>query len=122
LAAANFDIEILKWFQKAIKRNDHFSFMKYKFEFIENFVATVFAINREWYSDEKRLIERMERLPILPPDTRNRLEHLIMHRGSCSNLKGSLENIKRLYKDLCRISSEKHPGIELPINERLKRV
>ena len=107
-------IHVLKWFDKAIHRNDYYSFMKYQGEFVENFIAAAFALNRTWYADEKRLIENLENLLILPPKSADRLEELIMHRGNCTTLQGSLKTICALWNDIYKLARKEFGNINLP--------
>ena len=111
ISSAHFKIDVLKWFDKAVKRNDYFSFMKYQTEITDDFITALFALNKKWYSDEKRLTDITGRFELQPINASERLERLMMHEKENSTLPGSLESIKQFYADLIEVSGINYPDI-----------
>ncbi len=94
---AHHSIYTLKWLEKAAFRNDYYSFLKNEFESIENLVYALFALNKRWMADEKRILELSEELPHKPENFANRLEGIILHKNENGNLDRCLKNIKQLF-------------------------
>jgi len=96
---AHHSIYILKWLEKAAYRNDYYSFLKNKFESIEYLIYSLFALNKRWMADEKRLLEISGELIYKPKNLENRLEEIIFHTNENKNLNQCLKNIKQLFID-----------------------
>lgn len=118
LRGAHFSIYVLAWLRKAAVRNDHFSFLKNEFQVLDSFFAAVFALNRQWYSHEKRLTQIVREFEVIPPDVGTRIETIIMHTNGCEDLSRSEREIKSLFADLADISKETFPGLDVPTDWR----
>jgi len=116
LNKVHFLIYVLAWLEKAVLRNDYFSFLKSEYEVMDNFFTAIFALNHQWYSDEKRLTHRIRSFDLVPRNVADRIESIIMHRNSNANLEKCLQDIKRLFADLATVSREKYPSLDLPID------
>lgn len=107
-------IHTLAWFDKAILRNDHYSFLKYTFEVIDAFCTAIFALNNEWFSDEKRLFSRIDKMALSPSNVSERMESIILHTGKHANLRNCLENINKLFEELVVLSCKKYETLDVP--------
>lgn len=114
IGSAHFTLYKLAWLEKATYRRDYYSFLKYKFELIDMFCTALFALNREWYSDEKRLLQKIQRMQFAPACVGRRIESIIMHAGANGHLGNCLRNIKKLFGELVTIAVAQYPEIELP--------
>jgi predicted nucleotidyltransferase len=114
LSHAHFSIYVLAWLEKAVVRNDCFSFLKSEYEALDDFFTSLFAVNRHWYSDEKRLTEIVRGFRKAPEDVGHRIESIIMRRNECATLGGSLQEIKRLFSDLATMSREAYANLCIP--------
>ncbi len=114
LKEAYFSIYVLAWLHKAAMRKDCFSFLKNEFEVLDSFFAAVFALNRRWYSHEKRLTQIVREFDMAPPNAAARIETIIMHKDSCEDLSRSEREIKALFSDLANISNKTFPGLDVP--------
>lgn len=114
IVKAHFSIYVLAWLEKASNRKDYFSFLKYKYEVLDNFFTALFALNHQWYSHEKRLIEIIKSFEVVPENIGARIESIIMHKGDCENLSQCQQEIKRLFANLVAVSLEKYPDLNLP--------
>ncbi len=114
VSAAHFSLYVLCWLEKAAARNDYFSFLKFKFEILDHFFTALFALNRQWFCQEKRLVEMVDRFPYAPSSARTRLTEVIVHSGTSSSLGESLKEIKSLFSELVGLSVQAYPGLELP--------
>ena len=45
ISAMYFSLYVLRWLEKAAARNDYFSFLKFQYEFLDNFLTALFALN-----------------------------------------------------------------------------
>ena len=111
---AYYIIHGIGWLKAAASRNDFYSFLKYEYEVLDNFMTTLFALNHEWFCDERRLIKIIGNFELTPENCVKRLESIIMHQGDNANLKKCLENIGKLFFDICKISRQRYPHLELP--------
>lgn len=81
ISAAHFSLYVLRWLEKAAARDDYFSFLKFKHQILDNFFTALFALNRQWFCDEKRLVGKTEEFEHAPSRAKSRLAALIMHTG-----------------------------------------
>ncbi|MFC1735919.1 nucleotidyltransferase domain-containing protein [Candidatus Hydrogenedentota bacterium] len=114
ISAARFSLYTLRWLEKAAARNDYFSFLKFQYELLDNFFTALYAMNRQWYCDEKRLVENIDKFAHAPSQAQARLTQVIMHSGKCSSLSESLKELKALFAELACLSRKMYPELELP--------
>jgi len=114
ISAARFSLYVLRWLEKAAARNDYFSFLKFQYELLDNFFTALYAINQQWYCDEKHLVENVDELAYAPSRAKARLTQVIMHSGESSSLAESLKELKFLFAELVCLSRKLYPGLELP--------
>jgi len=115
LREAHFSLYELQWLPKAAFRGDTFSFLKYQYLLIEKFFYTIFALNRVWFSDEKRLAARIMDFKLVPPQADKRIQAIILHKSENKNLENSLKEIKRLFLDTCLVVHQYNPDLEIPL-------
>jgi len=115
LNRAYFSIYVLGWFDKAASRNDYFSFFRHKRDLIDDFITCIFALNKRWFSDEKRIFEIFETFELIPPDVSNRLASVIMNSGENIDLIKCLKNIKSLFEEVASIATKKYRISDFPM-------
>jgi predicted nucleotidyltransferase len=114
LSSAHFHIYVLRWFDKAALRNDYFCFFRHLRDAVEDFVTCLFALNRRWFCDEKRVIAVLRTLELAPRHTSERLTSIITHEDENAELDKCLLNLKGLFNELSAIADVKYPGSEFP--------
>jgi len=116
LSNALFHIYVLGWFDRAAFRNDHFCFFRHARDIIEDFITCSFALNKRWYSDEKRVIGILDSFKLIPTNVSERLTSIIMHTGGNADLNRCLRNLKELFKEISSIANEEYPNSGLPLD------
>ena len=111
---ARFSIYALEWTTKAPYRNDYFSFFFNKWMVFDYFVSALFALNRQWRAHEKRVIDQIRRLEIVPQNAANRVESIILHKKEYASLEANAKSIKELFSDFTALAFEQFPDIDLP--------
>lgn len=111
---AYFSIYDLGWAQKAPQRNDVFSYFFNKWTVFDYFISALFALNRQWRSHEKRIIEQIRHFDLAPSGVGDRVESIIMYRGENANLETNAKQLKQLFADLVTIASKEFATIDLP--------
>ena len=114
ICVAHSSLYVLRWLEKAVARGDSFSFLKFKYQLLDNFFTALFALNRQWFSDEKRLVEKVEEFDHTPGQAKSRLGAVIMQSGNSAPLAGSLKELKSLFFDLACLSRKVYPELEIP--------
>jgi predicted nucleotidyltransferase len=104
----------LGWLEKAAFRNDTYLFLKYKHAALEALFRILYALNKEWLSDEKGLVERIVSFRYTPNHIGNRINSIIMHHHQDKELKSCLLHIKQLIADTVLIAQQRYPNLELP--------
>ena len=94
LQDAHYSLYQLEWLPKAAHRGDTFSFLKGKYLMLEKFFYTIFALNRVWISDEKRLTEKVMDFEFIPCKTDQRIQTIILHSDGSETLANCLMGIK----------------------------
>lgn len=112
----HFSIYDLGWLPKAAYRRDTFSFLKYQTALFEKLFYTLFALNQVWYSDEKRLTERIMRFEAVPENMDERIRATIMHTQGYQNLEQSLTEIKALCAETAQLAHQRYPDLNLPLD------
>lgn len=115
LQDAHFTLYGLGWLDKAVLRRDVFSFQKYQHALLQNLFAILYALNQQWFSDEKRLTERIMTFALKPVQANERIENIIMHQHGNENLKTCLTNIKSLFADTAFLVNKKYPELDCPL-------
>lgn len=118
LSSAHFHIYVLRWFDKAALRNDYFCFFRHLHHVVEDFITCLFALNRRWFCDEKRVIDILQTLELAPRHTAERLTSIIMHENENARLDKCLLNLKGLLNELSVMADAKYPGSEFPMDWR----
>ena len=104
----------LGWLKKAAFREDYFSFLKNEYDLLEKLFYALFALNQEWYSDEKRLTRRIMSFEYVPEDADKRIQSVVMREGENRQLRGGLESIKGLFEETVSLAHCKYPDLDLP--------
>jgi hypothetical protein len=105
----------LEWLKKAAFRNDHFSFLKYKYHLLEALFCALFALNHVWLSDEKMLTRRVASFQYAPKQTGARIRSVIMHQDADRDLSHCLTSLKQLFADTVLSVHQRYPALDLPI-------
>ena len=114
LQDAHFSLYTLAWLPKASCRGDIFSFLKYQYFLLENFFYAIFALNRIWFSDEKRLVEKLMSFELVPDKADQRIETIIRHEDRGVSLESCLQEIKSLLSDTATCAHQVYPALDLP--------
>jgi predicted nucleotidyltransferase len=114
LQESHFTLYGLGWLDKAVLRRDVFSFQKYQHALLQNLFAILYALNQQWFSDEKRLTKRIMAFDLKPIQADERIENIIMYQHGNENLKTCLANIKSLFADTVSLVNKKYPELECP--------
>lgn len=104
----------LGWLQKAVARDDAYSFLKYEYELLDKLFSALFALNRVWYADEKRLTRRVASLALKPTDVDARLQRLIGRQGTCATMAGALIEIQALYRETAELAHDRLSDLTTP--------
>jgi hypothetical protein len=116
IGQAHYSLYGLGWLKKAAVRRDHFSFLKNESDLLEKFFYALFALNRTWFSDEKRLTSRIRQFEYCPEHADRRIQSIIMHQDDNEQLAVCLANIKQLFQDMVSCAHRKYPDLDLPID------
>ena len=81
----------------------------------DHFVSSIFALNRQWRAHEKRVIDQIRRLDIVPRNAADRLESVILHDNENTSLDVNARSIKELFSDLTALALDQFPDIDLPM-------
>jgi hypothetical protein len=114
LQEIHFSLYGLGWLPKAAHRNDTFSFLKHQSALFEKLFFTLFALNRVWYADEKRLAERIMYFEAAPTNADERIWAAILHTYDRHDLEHCLREIIALCADTARIARQRYPDLDLP--------
>ncbi|HUT24098.1 MAG TPA: nucleotidyltransferase domain-containing protein [Sumerlaeia bacterium] len=104
----------LRLLDKAVARDDYFSYLRFQYELLDKFFTALYAANRQWFCDEKRLVEDVDKFAYAPSRAKDRLTQITRHSGKCSSLADGLEEIKSLFAELVCLSLKMYPELELP--------
>lgn len=116
LREIRFSLYDLSWLPKAAYRGDVFSFLKYQSALFEKLFYALFALNQVWYSDEKRLTERITRFTAIPENAGERIKAAILHTQDGHSLEDYLYEIKLLCADTAQIAHQRYPDLDLPLD------
>jgi hypothetical protein len=114
LRDAHFSLYKLAWLPKASHRGDIFSFLKYQYLLLEKFFYTIFALNRIWFSDEKRLVEKLMSFEFAPHNVDRRIETIIQREHGEVSLEGCLQELELLFSDTATCAHQLYPELDLP--------
>ncbi|HIJ64794.1 MAG TPA: nucleotidyltransferase domain-containing protein [Candidatus Hydrogenedentes bacterium] len=115
LGHAHFHMYVLRWLETAAFRKDYFCFFRHARDLVEDFITCSFALNRLWFSAEKRVIEILSSLDLMPGNVTERLNSIIMHTGENSDLNHCLMNMKGLFREIAAIADNEHPDSGFPL-------
>ena len=118
LQAAYFSIYDLGWLGKAAHREDFFSFLKYQSQVLEKFFYILYALNRTWLSDEKKLLEQIMTFEFKPPNTEQRIKNIILHQDGNEDLNHCVVEINTLFQDTARCAQQQFHNVAIPIHWR----
>jgi predicted nucleotidyltransferase len=104
----------LEWLKKAAFRDDHFLFLKYKYNLLEALFRALFALNHVWLSEEKRLTKRVASFRYVPERIEARIRSVIMHQNADSDLNHCMTSLKQLFADTVVSVHRRYPGLDLP--------
>jgi hypothetical protein len=99
---------------KAARRADVVAYQKAETQMVSNLIAALYAVNRVWMLDERRLRLLTPSFAILPSDFVQRLESLLMRQGASQTLEGSHRMLLELYRDLAVSAAARYPHWQLP--------
>lgn len=104
------------WLEKAVQRGDYFSFRKHLDHMLDHFIICVFALNRTWYCEEKRLVTVLDDFELVPAHAGQRLNALLMHTGENADLSASLDDLKELFMELAALAQYHYPDVRFPLD------
>ena len=113
IAAAHFALYSQRWMEKAVSRQDAFSFIKYEYELLDHFFSALFALNQRWFCVEKRLTRLVREFPLVPERAGERIEAIILRQGENASLEGCLKNYQQLCVELVALACQQYPECEL---------
>jgi hypothetical protein len=116
LQEIHFSLYDLGWLPKAAYRRDTFSFLKYQTALFEKLFSALFALNRVWYSDEKRLTERIMSFEAVPENADGRIRATIMHTQGYQSLEHCVDDIKALCADTALLAHRRYPDLDIPLD------
>jgi len=105
---AHYGIYVLRWLEKAAYRSDYYSFMKNAFGSIELLIYALYALNKKWMADEKRILQLVRKLDRTPHSLESRLREIILHTNGNEDLNVCLTNIKRLFAETIELFKTYH--------------
>jgi predicted nucleotidyltransferase len=111
---AHYSVYSLGWLKKAAFRQDYFSYMKYTYELLDKLFYTWFALNRAWFSEEKRLTRQITSFHYLPKHAVQRIRSIILHQDENENLDTCLTQIKQLFQDTVGCIYQQYPDLKVP--------
>ncbi len=111
---AHSSIYALEWMTKAAHRNDAFSYFFNKWTVFDYFVNALFALNRRWRADEKRIVQQIREFEFAPENAADRVESIILFRDTNSSLVTDAKNIRELFADFVNVAENEFPNIDLP--------
>jgi len=112
LSEAHLSLYGLGWLEKAVARQDHLLFAKHQFLILEQLYYTLFALNRRWFSDEKRLTAITFELS--PPNLGERVSAIVTRRDENRDPAGCLRSIEQLLADTAAIARRAYLDLDLP--------
>ena len=104
----------LGWLDKAAFRQDHFLFLKYKYNLLDTLFRALFALNHVWLSDEKGLVQRAASFQYAPERMEARICSIIMHQDDDVDLNNCLNSLKQLFADTVSAIHQRYPDLNLP--------
>ena len=114
-----FNIYTLQWFEKAIVRNDEYSFLKNMFESLDRFMTVIHALNRTWYSNEKRLIAKLHDFQHCPANASGRIHRILSRDGEFKSMRHCTNGIIKLFSELSRLAKDVFDGLAVPSEWRM---
>jgi predicted nucleotidyltransferase len=114
LGGAHHALYSLGWLDKAVARADHFSFLKYEYQLLERLFTALFALNRVWYSDEKRLTSLIMAFETVPVAAGRRIRSIIVRDGENRQPDGILRTLKSLFAETASLALASYPGLDVP--------
>lgn len=102
-------------FNKAIRRKDIIAYQAAETEMVNILVTVLYAVNRIWQHDRRRLRFSSRGFEILPVGFLDRLELMIMRNCATGSLKDCLCELKTLFCDLAIAANKQYPEWNLPI-------
>lgn len=106
--------------QTCIRREDIVAYQQAESEMIGLFVDALFAVNRTWQHDRRRLRFHARGFRILPDACLDRLEAVVMRKDKHKNLGACHLELLSLFHDLAAAANEEHPGWQLRTDWRVK--
>lgn len=94
-----------------MQRGGYFSFRKH----LDHFIICVFALDRTWYREEKRLVTVLDDFELVPAHAGQRLTALLMHTGENAGLITSLDGLKELFMELAALAQHHYPDVRFPV-------
>jgi len=105
----------LGWLDKAALRQDHFLFLKCKYNLLDTLFRALFALNHVWLSDEKGLVQRVASFRYAPEQIGARIHSIIMHQDEDMGLSNCLSSLKQLFANTVSSIHQRYPDLDLPI-------
>ena len=103
----HFHMYTLKWLDKAIIRNDYYSFNKHSQQCIDDIITVLYSLNKQWYSEEKRLLSIIDSFQLAPDNISNRLESIIMRKNDNRDMSQCILNLKTVISEISTIAKIK---------------
>jgi predicted nucleotidyltransferase len=95
----------LKWLEKAIYRNDYLQIIRYENEYITKIIEIVFALNFQWFCDDKRLLAKLSSLKIKPRNLDKRLNNLLRKGTLKLNFQNRKKEIYKIINEIAEIQN-----------------
>jgi hypothetical protein len=100
--------------EKALYRKDVIAYQAAETEMVEQFIVALYAVNRAWRHNRRRLRFRSRGFAILPEGCADRIESMILRCGAHRDLESCHRELRMLFRDLAIAANEKYPEWNLP--------
>lgn len=109
---------ICRWgvLDKALRRGDVAGYYQGETYMVSTLVSALYAANRTWQHNLRRLRAAADRFEILPANFVDRLESLIRRRSAADGLEAACRELRRLFQDLAVAAHHRHPDWKLPLD------
>ena len=104
-----------KVLETLIFRKDAIAYHKAEAEMVSGLVSALYAVNRSWQLDQRRLRLHADAFRILPHGFLDRLENMVLRRGVCQSLDRCHLELKGLFAELAVAANERCPAWRLPV-------
>ena len=100
--------------ERASVRGDVLAYQSAETEMVEHLVTALYAVNRAWYHNRRRLRFQSRRFTLLPPALLDTLESMIRRDGGRADLAACHQVLNGLFQGLAVMANEHYPDWDLP--------